>query len=74
MSDFALGTYWRISAADWETIKDLIPSPNDFFEYEGYYYILDSDYDDEYDAVLENDLLEYVDEYLYLSSSVHFGD
>lgn len=75
MSDFAFGWYHVISAADWEIIKDYMPQPNDFFYYNGNYYILDSLFQDEYDAIIENDLLDsiVIEDYLYLKSSVHFG-
>ena len=74
MAAFELGEYWRVPSDIWNEYFAGVIQQGNFFEYEGYYYILDSEYDTEYDEIFENDLLDYMDQYYYMSSSIHFGE
>lgn len=71
MAEFALGTYWRVSEDDWPAVSAVLTDTSDFFNYEGYWYIYNDDYDDEYLTLLEADL--FLEQYDYLKSSIHFG-
>lgn len=74
MAAFELGDYFRVSLENWNRYFQDVVDPSDFFEYEGYYYIRYDDYDDEELVILDNGLEDYLDRYVYFSSSVHFGE
>ena len=74
MAEFELGEYYRVPLDIWNQYFQDVINQGDFFQHEGYYYIHVDKYDDEYDEILEKDLLDYMDYYVYLSSSIHFGD
>lgn len=76
MAAFELGEYWRVTIEDWNEHFAGVIDQGDFFEYEGYYYILADKFDDELLEIENKDLYFSVDwdQYVYFSSSVHFGE
>ena len=74
MDELELGLYWRVSKDVWDTFFAGVIEQGDFFLYGDYYYIRDIDYDDEYAQIDAEGLLDKVEEFDYLGSSIHFGE
>ena len=74
MDELELGLYWRVSKEDWDNYFEGVIDQGDFFLYGDYYYIRDSEYDTEYDQIAAKGLFDYVQEFDYLGSSIHFGE
>lgn len=76
MAAFEFGDYIRVTKAQWDEFFAGVINQGDFFEFEGWYYILESKFDDELIEIENKGLYFSVDwdYYGYFSSSVHFGE